>query len=140
MKFENTALSQCKYGDIAAQIWADWDILHEDVQGTIFCILAKKECQFYIGRWCDEWAADCDSEEGVMRRMLEGQWHFYGLEDMKNLLNCFRRPRPHRTGTKVSLEAARPFFNSLNSILSVLNLETLPSLEIFIQNFAIAEG
>jgi hypothetical protein len=78
-KFNESVAANCRYGDVAAGIWGDWDLVWErsyaDYQGSAN-ILVHKDGQFVAYEWdygscegCDTWEAACMSDEQVAEEM-----------------------------------------------------------------------
>jgi hypothetical protein len=93
MKYSETIASQCRYGDIAANIWGDWDILWEssedDYQGYA-SILAKKDNKYCFYEWhygscsgCDTWEAEGFGDEDVEKEMRETAMWFDSKDELK---------------------------------------------------------
>jgi len=81
MKWAETTANKCRYGDVAATIWGDWDILWEDSESDYqghATILAAKDGRYCFYEWwygscsgCDGWESDGLTDEQIVAEMRD---------------------------------------------------------------------
>jgi len=67
MKWCKTIANSCRYGDVASEIWGDWDIIWEDSENDYqghASFIAEKNGKYCFYEWsygscsgCDTWEA-----------------------------------------------------------------------------------
>ncbi len=77
----DTTASRCRYGDVAEQVWGDWDVRWEDSEADYqghATILAEKDGRWSFYEWwygscsgCDGWEADGRSDAEIEREMRD---------------------------------------------------------------------
>ena len=118
MKWSDTVASTCRYGEIAGQIWGDWDILWEnsesDYQGHA-SILAKKGNRYAFYEWwygscsgCDGWEADGKSSEDIEKEMRGTAIWFESKKQLKAWLDKLDTKDP-RSNTSMERGGAIAF-------------------------------
>jgi hypothetical protein len=104
MKWENTIASDCRYGEIAANIWGDWDIVWEnsdaDYQGHA-TILAEKDGAYCFYEWwygscsgCDDWEARDLTDAEIEAEMRERAAWLADRKALEKWLTMLEGPIP----------------------------------------------
>lgn len=98
MKWSETQLSKCRYGNVAAEIWGEWDILWNitdpDYQGSAEFIAYNSDIgryAWYEWSWgscagCDRWEARGCTDEQIKVEMLAQAAYFDKKEHIINLV------------------------------------------------------
>lgn len=94
--WSETIANTCRYGDIAADIWGDWDIIWEDSEADYqghASILARKGNRYSFYEWwygscsgCDGWEADCKSGTAIEAEMRDTAIWFESKAELKKWL------------------------------------------------------
>ena len=103
MKWNETTAAQCRYGDVAGNIWGDWEILWEDsdadYQGHA-TILANKGRRYAFYEWwygscsgCDGWEADGKDDSAIEKEMRDTAMWFSSKEDLRKWLTMLEGGR-----------------------------------------------
>lgn len=102
--WKETTASQCRYGDVAGQIWGDWSILWEDSEASYqghASFLAKKGRRYAFYEWwygscsgCDGWKADNATDETIEKEMRDTAIWFNGKGELKKWLTMLSGNAP----------------------------------------------
>lgn len=98
MAWKDTIASKCRYGDVAGQIWSDWNILWEDSEANYqghASFLAEKNGKYCFYEWwygscsgCDTWESNGYGDGAVQKEMRDtALW----LDDEQQLMNWLNR-------------------------------------------------
>jgi len=96
MKWNETVASSCRYGDVAGNVWGDWNILWEDSESDYqghASFLAEKDGRFCFYEWsygscsgCDTWEAEGFDDARVEQEMRDGALWLDTEEQLRNWL------------------------------------------------------
>lgn len=146
MKWNETTASECRYGDIAGEIWGDWNVIWEnseaDYQGHA-SFVAEKNGKYCFYEWwygscsgCDGWEADGASDETIEREMRDTALWMDSKEDLKKWLDMLTgNPRSNADMSRGGGLAFGIDFLSggirdrINAIRKELGMEPLPEKE-----------
>ncbi|HSE02929.1 MAG TPA: hypothetical protein VLK35_02150 [Methylomirabilota bacterium] len=102
MNWHDTTSSQCRYGDIAGNIWGDWNILWEDAEADYqghASFLAEKGGKYSFYEWwygscsgCDGWEADGASDEAIEAEMRSTAIWLDSKEELKRWAEMLDKP------------------------------------------------
>lgn len=93
MKWNETIASQCRYGEVAQNIWGDADIIWEDseadYQGHATILAKTPDGKFWLYEWfygscsgCDSWEAAEMTDEQIEAEMRDQSAVFDDAEEM----------------------------------------------------------
>lgn len=100
MKWNETIANECRYGEIAARIWGDSEILWEqsysDYQGEAAILALMPDGQLCFYEWtygscsgCDDWDARCLLDTEIEQEMRNSAVYFGTFDE---LLDFFKLP------------------------------------------------
>jgi len=92
MRWEDTEAAECRYGDIAGEIWGDWEIIWEnseaDYQGSA-SFIAYKDGTYVYYEWdygscsgCDTWEAANYTDEQIEKEMRRDAVEYHSMRDL----------------------------------------------------------
>ncbi|MGB9660685.1 MAG: hypothetical protein ACPL5F_01540 [Moorellaceae bacterium] len=104
MKWNETTASQCRYGDIAARIWGDAEILWEDsdagYQGHATIVARMPDGRYCFYEWwygscacCDDWEARDLSDDEIEQEMRETAVWFDNEKEFSKFLDMIASGR-----------------------------------------------
>lgn len=95
--WDKTTAAQCRYGDIAGNIWGDWEIIWEDSEADYqghASILARKGQRYCFYEWwygscsgCDGWEADGKDDAAIEAEMRDTAIWFESKAELKRWLD-----------------------------------------------------
>jgi hypothetical protein len=104
MKFSESVASHCRYGDVAEEIWKDWNIIWEDsvddYQGHASFVLEKDGKYVFYEWWygscsgCDGWESQGLTGEQIEKEMRETALWLDSKEDLFKWLNMLEGTVP----------------------------------------------
>lgn len=97
MKWQDTIANECRYGDIAEQIWGDADVIWEnseaDYQGHATFLAKQADGKFVFYEWvygscsgCDDWEYRNLIDEQIKQEMLQDAIFFDTEEELLKFL------------------------------------------------------
>jgi hypothetical protein len=103
MKFEDTIAYTCRYGEIANEVWGDWDILWEDSEADYqghAKIFATKDGKYSYYEWwygscsgCDTWEAADLGDEAIEAEMKDTALWFKDRAQLKIWINSLLKSK-----------------------------------------------
>lgn len=80
MKFKDSVSKDCRYGELADEMWADWDLIWEKSEnhysGDVKFLIGKDDlyiyCEWSYGScsYCDTWEAQNLADEEIKQEIL----------------------------------------------------------------------